>query len=644
MFEINEENMSYELCREIVTYDRRPKGMCLVRFSDGVEKVNIRAALLQIPFWLIYKELHYPITKDKLFFRQGPYNPKLQGAILQRIYDDVLESRLTNTYDYIKEVREAFWKCINRCDDFGTMELNEEHCTLSIASLAKIVQHPKVHALLSQKLDMREGIVKMKQKWKEVNDSVIKLLTTKGALPENELYDYLVTNSLKLAQVGQVLYSYGLRTEINDKVIKRPVYGSSIEGLEDFADYAFEICAARKNTYYSLTGIRDSQYGGRKQAMASSAISRIYIKPCGTDVTLPWTFTESNITHCEGKIFIDPLTNKKVALTKYNMENYIDKTVEMYSPITCKHTDGICSECIGLLAKNYPPNINVGIVCATEFISNLSQRILSTKHTDQTAPEGYIIPYPTGQILQHSEDGIVFVGPITKELHKYTIGINLNDIYSAISDLFYINDELNVPEDKYSSIKSIYLRKGKETPVEFPLKVGNKIPFLTTQFLVHLRRHLKEVEIDQDKIWIPLVDYNPNTPILRSIVYNNSMLVFVDSVYNILEDKISKYHDASFALKDFTNLVFSKIPEMHIYPLETVLKAHLVTSSHNYSIPIVTNTKKVQFGQTKRINENRSISVQLAFEGHNAHFASPDTYTTAKDTGMFDQMVCNQVL
>jgi hypothetical protein len=89
-------------------------------------------------------------------------------------------------------------------------------------------------------------------------------------------------------------------------------------------------------------------------------------------------------------------------------------------------------------------------------------------------------------------------------------------------------------------------------------------------------------------------------------------------------------------LTDISRFIIDKVKSVDVFQIEILLKAHEITSSWNYSIPVVTNPYNVLFGKTKEILANRTISCQLPHEGHKAHFASALTYVTRKDQGVFD--------
>ena len=639
MFTIKQEDMRYSFALYIINKVREPSGICQVEFKDGIEQLPIQAALLQIPFWEVYKELGYDVYKKHLFFTKGPFNKKIYKKIIQQIYNDVTIDNQEPSY--MKRVKEALWICINNIDDFGTMELNEFHCTFSVMDLAEIAEDPLVKKLRETDIDEKNGTVIIKQRLTEANDKLIDYLSNRGTLSNDSLTDFIEIGALKHAQVGQVMLSYGLRTEIDDKVMKRPVYGSSLSGYNDIIDYAIDNQSARKNVYMTHTAIRKSQYMGRKFAILMSILQQLYKNPCDTKTLLPFTFTDINYNKCFGKIFIEKdRPDELIVLTESNYDKYLNKEILMYSPITCTHTTGICSRCFGMLSKNYTEGVNIGIDSASNLTSGISQLILSTKHYDQASPTVYVIPEPANEIFRTGSKGIMFVQNFLKESSNYDIGIFYKDIYGSISDLQQITDELNIPAHRYSSIKNILLRNKKTGVItELPLEGNYIIPHLSLNFLKYMRDHFTEMEQEKDVIWVPIVEEfkDKPIPILNSVIKNNSMLTYVENITNFVEkNHLTKYHNASEALKDFSNMIFEKISDVNIVQIEALLRAHMVTSNSNYSLPIVTDVNKVLFKKTEECISERTIAGQMIFEKHNIHFAKPNTYTRLKEQSIFD--------
>lgn len=642
MLRICQDDMSYKTALTLIEMDRDISGMCEVVFDDAAVVTPVRPVILQLPFWEIYRRLGKSVTTKQLFFTQPPFNEKIYSRIMQQIYTEVFDAERGE--DYFDELKESLWVAINNLDDFGNHELGEYVCGLSIIDLAEIRTEPKVKQICD--VDIREelGVTHIKSTLVKGEKDLARILSIEGAVKNDALYPFMSVNCIKTSQLFQVMGSYGLRTEINDRVVKRPVYGSALYGLQDFHDYGFENLSARKNVYYAHDAIRMTQYLNREISIICSSLAHKYPGHCKSDTLLPFNFSSTLIERCYGKNFIlpDDPERKVRVLLENNADQYVGKDVLMFSPITCGHTNGICERCIGLLARNHTNGINIGVTSSCNLISEAAQLVLSTKHVDSAVPIVYQVPEPANDWFQVGKNGIRFTALGMKMLDRMEIGISIRDLNCAIGDLEHVQEKMDTPEAKYSEIYSLQLKDTRtSTTIELPLMVGDRmVPYLTTEFLMYIRDHMRSgVSFDKDMIWVDMAPMAQNPlPILRTTVYNNSMMVFVNHVADMFKkEHLSKYKHAGKALQAFAEQIFEKVGNANIFQLEVLLRAHMVTSETNMSIPVITDPTNVMFKKTKEIIANRTIGGQLAHEGHNNHFADPLTYVTLKEQSPFDE-------
>lgn len=640
MLTIKQEHMSYETTLKLINLDRNVSGVCKVEFADGSVTMPVRPMMLQLPIWEIYRKLGKPVKQKQLFFTGPPFNEEVYSKVLHQVYTECFEAEFGE--EYFSDLKDGLWYTINNLDDFGNHELGEYVCGLSILDLATIRQHPKIKEIAD--VDIREelGVMHIKSVLAKGEKDLYRALGTENFIEDNALYPFISVKALKSSQLFQVMATYGLRTEINDRVIKRPVYGSSLEGLQDVYDFVLENLSARKNVYYAHDAIRLSQYFNREMSLICSVLEHLYAGNCNHEVLLPFVFDETYIDKCYGKYFIlpDDPERKVRVLMEYNASEYVNKEVEMYSILTCGHTNGICEHCMGLLARNYTKGINIGITSSSNLISVISQLILSTKHVDSAVPTVYQVPEPANEWFHVGKNGIKFTTFGAKLMDRMELGFFFHEINCTTGDLQHIHEKMDVPENKYSEIHSILLKDTKTNVIiEVQMDKDGMVPYLTTDFLVYMKNHMQNgIKLDKEVIWVPLTDMIKSPiPIMRSTVYNNSMMVFVNHVVNIFKrDHLSKYKNASKALIDLSKIIFDKVTDVNLVQLEVLIRAHMVTSPTNMSIPIVTDVDNVYFRKTKQVIANRTISGQLVHEGHNAHFADAFTFTTLKDQSVLD--------
>lgn len=91
---------------------------------------------------------------------------------------------------------------------------------------------------------------------------------------------------------------------------------------------------------------------------------------CGTNSTIPITITENNKMYMLYRNIIDG--NKKVMTDLSNINNFVGKTVRMYSPQCCLN-DKICAKCAGRVFHN------LGVTKAGLLTTEITQKLLNIK-------------------------------------------------------------------------------------------------------------------------------------------------------------------------------------------------------------------------------------------------------------------------
>lgn len=661
MLTITKEYMTYYTAVWLINNNRDIAGMCRVVFDDGEVVLPVRAVICQLPYWEIYKKMELPIQTKHVFFTGPVYDEKLYNKILTRIYHECFNPDAGD--EYFSHLKKAMWDTINNIDDFGTHELHEYICGLSIIDLAKIHQNPKIQQIVNVDIDEKLGPIRIKKNWLQGQEDLYTALRQEDFIEDNALYPFTSVNSLKKSQVFATLGHYGLRTEINDRVFPRPVYGNAIDGLNDFTDMVLENSASRKNVYYSKDAIRVSQYFNRETNLLCGKIANLYKGYCGNNVTVR-VFVNPKYPDCYiGKFFMLPGDPTLRVLTHDNIDEYIGKHIDMYSILTCGYTDGVCERCMGLISRNYTAGVNVGMTASSYAISEIGQKILSIKHDDVAIPVMYTIPQHADEWFMMSDTGIRFKPEISKQFPNLELGIFYSDVRCSKGDLEHIKSDLNVPESKYSEIKTLLLRnRDSEEMIELVMVNEDIAPFLTTEFLIYAKDNMYDSIItttaskqdagavvdshgicrkDVDVFWVSLANMSRKViPVMRSVITNDSMMSYVKHLTNMFRrNYLVKYKSASKAIQDFGDEIFRKVDNMNMYQLEIMLRGHMITNPTNYSIPVVKDPENVMFQKTKHVLANRTISSQMAHEGHKVQFANPFEFVTLKDQSMMDTFV-----
>lgn len=630
---IHQSDMSYQFAKMVISRVRNPIGWVTVEFDDGPEDHPIQLVLLHLPVWEILRKLNRPVCKRHILHGLENFSKSSCINMLTQIY---LEICTNSTPEIVDEFVWAVWETINDIDDFGTMELAEFHGTLSLVDLVEIVTDPKLKDIVHLDLNPKFGTDVIEMKMSDAKSRLCKLLGTRGALKNQSLLDYQQSDILNANQIPQVMIAFGLRTEPNDVVIPRPVMGSALSGMKDIVDLSIEQQGARKAAIMNHEAIKTSQYWGRKLHLLVCDIAKVYEEDCGTPLTLIMNITASNKNNFIGK-FIQHSDGSLELLTAKSVKNYIDQAVNMRSVMCCRHTDGVCKYCAGLLTRNITTGLNLGINSAATLVSQVSQMILSTKHLIKTLSQIYQLAIMSKEMFERKDDGIHLLESIRKQEDEWFLGIYYDDLYGGQGDLLQLENGMTIPEERFSNIHMLLVKESDGQMKELNMVVDGQSPFLTFEFLLYMKDRYKDLIVDENVIWVPMKGM-PRLPVFRTAIINDSMFAYVKSVIKFLENgMLTKYKDCAAALEHFSFLAWSKVPKINILHLEVILRSHMVTNQYDWSIPVLHDTQKVMFQQTVDIIQNRTFSAFYALQGHKKIFSSPYTYVVPRDQGTFDQ-------
>ena len=149
------------------------------------------------------------------------------------------------------------------------------------------------------------------------------------------------------------------------------VENSLMNGVQkkDIPAFANSVLAA---AYPSAVGTADAGYMAK---IILALLQSEHIDPnpesdCGTTATIPLTITKKNTKYALFRYIND--NGKKVLTDLHNINNYIGKTVQLYSPQCCER-DAICGKCAGRVFHNLGVT-NVGLL-----VTQVTQKMLNIK-------------------------------------------------------------------------------------------------------------------------------------------------------------------------------------------------------------------------------------------------------------------------
>lgn len=627
------------LSREICNMN----GVVDLQLADGVIRVSIRQAFLNLYWFPIALEFGIPICK-RHFIRRLSLNSGSHAKALNLYYDEIMGIDSHNA----KRLKQAIWRTYNELYAVSSTELLPYSNSISMVDMAEILTDPQMDPLIHSRDKIAE-LVDRKEAGEPVvidtkaiedditvnSDKIMKLLGTKGALKNQALTAYSNAGMLNKFQVPQTMLAFGVRTDVSDKIVNLPVASSAVTGLRNIHEFAVESLSAKKSVFYNHSAVRRSQYFGRKQNLMASSISTIYNGDCGAE-PVPFNVTEKSAPNLVGKI-IRTEDGKRDWIRPDNYKSFIGKTVFIRSPLTCRHTDGVCEICGGKVIQNFNRKLNVGIESAMQNVEPDTQGILSAKHLIKANSIIHKLSRAALQYFVHtSGTEIKWQMAVSERLAGSWLGVRVED-FVKFSDVIYIRRGKAIVEEAYSSIHNVILKGSKDEIVELDMVDGAQVPYFSTRMLTYIRDHFKTCKIEDGVIWIPLTS-GMNFPIFKVVVINDSLVEFVRQIEKFLGEKIRDFTTCHDALQTFADLTYSKV-KVNLVHVEILLKSYMVSGTHDFAVPCVQDQNNVMFQNSATILSHRHVGTCLAYERLGEYLSSPATYLKIKSGSPFDRMI-----
>ena len=616
-------------------------GLVKIQLADGTITCGIRVAYFNLICWTILRAFRVPICKRHFLKRTVINKGVLAGFLTGYLEELVHNQKERNIF------RQALFDINQYLYTFCSTRLLDYVETIDILDMATVMADERISKIRQEVQDGTPdlGTPYIEKLADRKSKELMKLLgdvTDIGGVSCLSTYQRL--GYLNKFQVPQTMNSAHLRTDINDRIISKPVVGNFVEGMHDITDFAIEHTSAKKSQVYNKVGVSKSQYFGRKMHLVCSTLHRLYQGDCGSTATVKFNVTERNYTSLDGAtIFVD---GQPVVLTSKTAKDYIGTTVHKRSPMTCRHTDGVCVACGGKLLQNVYPTINIGMLTAIQVIEPITQKILSSKHLIKTDTLVFDVHESLEHILKYNgTSNLHWDSEVRNKLAGTYLGVDAAEFIGADRIMNVKPNADKIKASSYSRLRHFYLRKNDKVSRHVLIEDGSKFDplFFSGEMLVYIRSHIDTCVTDDDTgiFWIPL-DNAAELPVFSMTVLNDNMLQYVSACDSFLrtKDGLSGETSCSNALQRFSDLVHSKV-ELNLTHMEILLKAYMVTSPADYRIPQVDDPENTLFSSYEDILHNRACGTTLAFENIMAYLTNPLTYLQPKQSGVFDNFTVN---
>lgn len=601
----------------------------VLTFPDKTVRTTNKWLIFNAPFWKVLHKWEVPITASISVFEGlatnaaiADYQTRVLNAVIQK-----------NGGRRPRGLRRDCIGIINDLLNLVASDLGNYICGGSGYEMCKLVNTKEFKEITSVKVDVHASTQVNEKLIKDVHNRAMTLLED-PKLPYNILYPFHRLKTINRNQLPQVLVSGGFRADIDDSIIRYPITDSFLEGLKSTEAVFIDSLAAKVSIWYNNSALPDSQYFNRRQQLVASSLERLHEGDCGSTLTVAYHIVPGRGKWTIGSnIVVDGVMTQ---ITEDNYKAYEGKTLNFRSPMLCRHTDGVCEACAGLIALSMSDNTNIGQTSILKMTERITQLLLSNKHFSRTDSTMYVLPKDFRRFMEVVTNDIYIKEPFWDELKKLEFGISFSNM-QYIDDLRHVSNISAINEEHFSAVTALCLRRSTGEVVTPPINLRidkQSPPFFTRDILWYIKQNMSRMSIGET-IWIPLDQFDMTKPILRCLVSNYSIKEYSSRIVQFFRKTITEYTSVTEVLKDFSDLFYTKL-EVNLYHMQMMLRAYMVTSHDNYHIPVVTDTEDVMFGSDRNIISNRSVGAELAFERFGEHMSNPKTYLLPKEKNIYD--------
>jgi hypothetical protein len=491
-----------------------------------------------------------------------------------------------------------------------------------------------IAAITSDKIsDMNVSIMDAEKKFKSNVTKLFNILKKPSA--DNAIWPFV-----NLAFVGEdilahIFYQIGFRTDIDDTIIRYPIQGNYLNGLQNYVEYALEALSAKKATFYNKESIPFADYFGRRQHLLLSCIPHFYRGDCGSEITLTVDISNRNSKTLLYKYIVDGHT--LVCLNKSNINEYMGKQVKMRSPLGCRYTNGVCEICAGKLIGSLADGMHVGIYAALQTTEKIVQVILSSKHLQRMTSVPYTLPPELIDSFIKVKGGIFVKPAYVDKMKKSQLVFYTKDAMRLINiSELGIQNMASIDEQAFGNAYKMMVIRGTNSLSDMIfMEIGGQAPRYSKEFIKYISDNQDCTNVNGNLYYVDMKKFDFDQPIFKITSVNLAMVNFVRAAKKLLETQIKSYTSGSTLYNDFTELVRTQVNVNTVY-LELVLRASMMESNFDVRLPVVTDLDEICFGTNNKLNFERSLGTLAAFQQLPSVAENPLWYLKPKIYGRFD--------
>lgn len=620
-------------------------GPFIIVFDDGVElETTHKEVLFSRYFW----EFHIQYPGLPLLARHHAAFVLKGGRVGMQTHIKLIKNILWDCADYLAshhnldemvtlrfELAELAYNLSNQHYNDMVKKLGAYVTSLNILDFHRVFKDPDVVASYERARPDEESIA-------DIYTTIDKVLKHKAELKGNALSKLYRSGLVSDKQVHQTLGPRGFLTDINNERFGIPIMRGYFQGIRSQRDIQIESRSAAKALNASKGDLQDTEYFSRKLRTMDMGVERLHHMDCGTTRFLNWRVrgkredAPSDLDILEGKHYV--AADGMLKTVYRESKHLIGETIKLRSALYCGHEDpnGICSVCYGMMSELIPSNSNIGHANCTHVTEKNAQGVLSTKHLDSSKSiKGATIDERTANFIKLSSDGNRYLfAEALKASSKSGELFLLFDCETApnLSDIYNVENVQVLMESRMSELSEIIIRNSAGVGEEITLKDGKRQPFLTYEFLEHVKQHGYFVDEETGCYVVSLKGWKWTTPFASLPMRDFSMSDHSRDIARVLESTVKevverdRLIDPASTLVDLTMLMNRKA-RVNLAVVEVTLRGAMVRSAERYDYAMPKPWTESGLGVLRNTILYRSLAPFMAYEHHAEGIYAPESYS-----------------
>lgn len=555
------------------------------------------------------------ILKDYIVWQESRGNITIMEPILKRVYE------ITNDLD----------NAIDNRMDAQVTDLCFDH-------LLEIYEHEPV-ANANNYVQL-QGVVATHDDIQDVYKEVKQAALETRIFSENPLCIAARCGVIKMTQLCMVLGPIGYCTDINSKIINKPITVGFFRGMSKLDDMLYESRNASIAALFNIVIMPLAEYANRRYQLPCEYVKNIEYVDCKANSARIFIQDTQQLKTLAGFAMTDGFGGKVTDYIMADRKDLIGKFVHIRSPNYCRSRkrDTICHVCLGLMHYSFPHGSVIGHIAATQLGSKTSTVVLQRKHENLTSQSANIvIDDAYAKYFKPDQINYGFKFADDFDFSKWSIvlkqdaALNLKEIQSEYFD--------SLVPSQTTKIEMLELRSkdGLESVV-MPAGFGQRAGFLTKEMLefyrikgwTFLEGQLYQLDLDgwnnsKPFLTMPKIEFTPPDLItsLTEFIFSGSK---DDSKKTFKTPLLVNCRTVDESYATFYDLTKEHLKGIHSAHLMLIILAMSVQDASNYDYRL---PYPREHGRTVKLDDlmrYRSLSGAMAYEEQNRLFLDPITY------------------